>query len=94
MTAAGAMACHTCMYYTVRMTTLTVRTDSEVDHALAALTADGTSTSDAVRTAILAAYRERYYAELRTAAEEAAHDPDDLAEVQAIRADMDALRAW
>jgi hypothetical protein len=76
------------------MTTLTVRTDSEVDKALAALTADGTSTSDAVRSAILAAYRRRYYAELQSAAEDAAHDPDDLAAVRAIREDMDALRAW
>ena len=76
------------------MTTLTVRTDSEVDRALAALTADGTSTSDAVRSAILAAYRERYYAKLRAAAEEAAHDPDDLAEVRANREEMDTLRAW
>jgi Arc/MetJ family transcription regulator len=88
------IARHTEPYYDGCMTTLTVRTDSEVDQALAALTADGTSTSDAVRAAILAAYRERYYAELRTAAEEAAHDPDDLAEVRAIREDMDTLRAW
>jgi hypothetical protein len=75
------------------MTTLTVRTDREVDQALAALTADGTSTSDAVRTAILAAYRERYYAQLQAAAEAAADDPADLAEVRAIREEMDALRA-
>src|SRR5215468_5716941 len=81
-------------YYNGCMTTLTVRTDSEVDRALAALTADGTSTSDAVRSAILAAYRERYYAQLRAAAEEAAHDPDDLAEVRAIREEMDTPRAW
>lgn len=76
------------------MTTLTVRTDAEVDRALAALTADGTSTSDAVRSAILAAYRERYNNLLRAAAEEAAHDSDDLAEVRAIREELDALRAW
>jgi Arc/MetJ family transcription regulator len=82
------------MYYDGCMTTLTVRTDSEVDRALAALTADGTSTSDAVRSAILAAYRERYNNLLRTAAEEAAHDPGDLAEVRAIREELDALRAW
>ena len=75
------------------MTTVTVRTDREVDQALAELTADGTSMSDAVRAAILAAYRERYYAQLRTAAEAAANDPEDLAEVRAIREQMDELRA-
>ena len=76
------------------MTTLTVRTDKEVDQALAALTADGTSTSDAVRAAILAAYRQRFYAQLRAAAEEAAQDPEDLAEVQSIREELDAPSAW
>jgi hypothetical protein len=76
------------------MATLTVRTDTEVDRALAALTADGTSTSDAVRAAILAAYRERFYTQLRADAEAAAQDPDDLAEVRSIREEMDGLSAW
>lgn len=82
------------MYYNGCVATLTVRTDKEVDQALSALTSDGTSTSDAVRAAILAAYRERYYAEIRADAEAAAQDPDDLAEVRAIREDMDGLSAW
>lgn len=82
------------MYYNGCVATLTVRTDKEVDQALSALTSDGTSTSDAVRAAILAAYRERYYAEIRADAEAAAQDPADLAEVRAIRGDMDGLSAW
>lgn len=82
------------MYYNRCVATLTVRTDKEVDQALSALTSDGTSTSDAVRAAILAAYRERYYAEIRADAEAAAQDPTDLAEVRAIRSDMDGLSAW
>lgn len=76
------------------MTTITLRTDERVDKALADLTADGTSTSDAVRAAILDAARRRYYERMRTEAEALAADPDDLAEARAVMADMDEISAW
>ncbi len=73
---------------------MTFRTDEETERALTALTRDGRSRSDAVRAAILLAYRHESAAQLRAEAEAAADDPDDLAEVRAIRAEMDAIGAW
>ena len=82
------------MYYNNAMATVTVRTDSLVDEALAQLTADGTSTSDAVRAAILEAARRRYYDRLQAEAEIVAADEQDRAEVRAVRAEMEELSAW
>lgn len=76
------------------MTTLTFRTDPETDRAIAHLTADGTSTSEAVRAALIAADRARIEARLRAESEELANDAGDLAEMRAIREDMDAISAW
>jgi hypothetical protein len=76
------------------MTTITVRTDAEVEAALAALTADGTSRSQAVRLALLDAARARVRAEIAAEARALATDPDDLAEAKAIQADLEPLRAW
>lgn len=68
--------------------------DEETDQALAELTRDNRSRSDVVREAILLAYREQRAAQLRAEAEDAASDPHDLAEVRAIRGEMDAISAW
>jgi Arc/MetJ-type ribon-helix-helix transcriptional regulator len=76
------------------MATITVRTDSPVEEALAQLTADGTSTSDAVRNAILETARRRYYDRMQAEAEIIAADEQDRAEVRAIRAEMEGLGAW
>lgn len=76
------------------MSVLTVRTDPEVDEALAALTADGSSRSHAVRLAILEAARARVRAELEAEARALADDPDDRAEAQAVQAALEPLRAW
>jgi Arc/MetJ-type ribon-helix-helix transcriptional regulator len=76
------------------MSTVTIRTDDETDAALAALTRGGRSRSEAVRDAILLAYRQETSARLRAEAEAAAADPEDLAEVRAIREELDAPGAW
>jgi Arc/MetJ-type ribon-helix-helix transcriptional regulator len=76
------------------MSVITVRTDPEVDEALAALTADGSSRSHAVRLAILEAARARRRADLEAESRALATDPEDLAEARAVQADMEALRAW
>lgn len=76
------------------MSVLTVRTDDEVEAALAALTADGSSRSQAVRMAVLEAARARLRAELEAEARALADDPDDLAEMRAVQADLERLRAW
>jgi hypothetical protein len=75
------------------MTTLTIRTDPEVEQALATLTAKGGSRSEAARTAILEADRALRRARLRAEAEALRNDPDDVAASRALAAEMDAIRA-
>lgn len=76
------------------MSTVTIRTDDETDTALEALTRNGRSRSDVIREAILLAYRQESAGRLRAEAEATAADPEDLAEVRAIREEMDAHGAW
>lgn len=76
------------------MATLTIRTDDQVEHALAELTSDGRSRSDAAREAILAAERAHRRARLRAEAEALRNDPEDVAASRALAAEMDAIRAW
>lgn len=76
------------------MSTVTIRTDPETDRALDVLTRDGRSRSEVIREAVLAAYRREAAARLRAEAEATAADPVDLAEVRAIRAEMDLDGAW
>ncbi len=76
------------------MTTITVRTDADVEAALDTLTADGTSRSEVVRAALLEAARARLRAELEAEARSLAADEDDVAEARAVQADLEPLRAW
>ncbi len=76
------------------MTTLTIRTDPEVERALAALTREGQSRSEAARAAILEAERAHRRARLRAEAAQLCNDPDDVAASRALAAEMDAIRAW
>jgi predicted transcriptional regulator len=77
-----------------RMSTLTIRTDPEVERALTALTSGGRSRSEAARTAIMDAARAQRRARLRAEAEELRDDPEDVAASRALAAEMDAIRAW
>lgn len=76
------------------MSTLTIRTDEEVERALTSLTAEGRSRSEAARSAILDAARAQRRARLRAEAEELRNDPEDVAASRALTAEMDAVRAW
>jgi hypothetical protein len=76
------------------MGTLTIRTDSEVERALVALTSEGRSRSEAARAAILDAERARRRERMRAEAEELRNDPDDVAASRELAAEIDALRAW
>jgi Arc/MetJ-type ribon-helix-helix transcriptional regulator len=76
------------------MSTLTIRTDPEVERALVALTGDGKSRSEAVRAAILAAERAQRRARLRAEADALRNDLDDVAASRALASEMDAIRAW
>jgi hypothetical protein len=74
--------------------TITFRPDEDTQLALAALTADGTPVSTAVRSALIAAARARAGEVLRAEAEALADDEDDRAEATRVLRDMETLRAW
>ena len=76
------------------MSTLTIRTDAEVERALDALTREGRSRSEAARMAILETERAHRRARLRAEAEALRNDPDDAAASRQLAAEMDAIRAW
>ena len=76
------------------MATLTIRTDPEVERALAFLTRNGQSRSEATRAAILEAERARRRALMRAEAEELRDDPEDVAASRDLAAELDAIRAW
>jgi len=76
------------------MSTLTIRTDPEVERALDELTSQGRSRSEAARRAILDAERAQRRAKLRAEAESLRNDPDDVAAARQLAAEMDELRAW
>ncbi len=76
------------------MSTITFRTDAEVDRALADLSAGERERSQVIRDAIIAAWHRQRDEELRLEAEAIAADPDDRAETRAVLSDMESLRAW
>jgi hypothetical protein len=76
------------------MSSLTIRTDPEVERALEGLTRNGLSRSEAARTAILEADRADRRARLRVEAEALRNDPEDVAASRQLAAEMDAIRAW
>jgi hypothetical protein len=76
------------------MTTITFRTDSDVDQALAGLGAGDRDRSQVIREAIITAWRLRQAESLRAEAAALAADPDDRAEARSVLSDMESLRAW
>lgn len=70
------------------------RTDGPYERALAELTADGSSVSDAVRQALVDAVRLRRREQMRRESLEAANDAADLPESREVLREMDDLRAW
>jgi hypothetical protein len=76
------------------MSTITFRTDDVVDAALADLTSGDRDRSQAIRDAILLAWRTRQDERLRAEAAALAADIDDVAEARAVLSDMETLRAW
>ena len=76
------------------MSTLTIRTDVEVEKALTALTGDGRTRSDVVRAAILDAERQHRRALVRAESAALMEDPEEVAASKALLAEMDSVRAW
>jgi hypothetical protein len=75
------------------MAVVNFRTDARSERALAELTADGASVSEAIRQALVDAVRLRRRERMRRESLEAANDPADAAESRQVLADMDELRA-
>jgi hypothetical protein len=73
---------------------ITFRPTSEDTENLAILTADGTSPTRAIRSALGLAAHQRHQADLRADAARLAANPDYQAEIRAVRDDLDELRAW
>ncbi len=80
--------------YNRGMAVLNFRTDERSERALAELTADGSTTSDAIRQALVDAVRLRRREQMRTESLELMNDEDDRAESHRVREEMDELRAW
>ena len=76
------------------MATLTIRTDPDVEKALAALTHDGRTRSDVVRAAILDAERQHRRSLMRAESLALREDPDEVAASKALLAEMESVRAW
>ena len=74
--------------------TVQARLDERSEQDLAVLRDEGHSDSEAIRVALReAAELRRRKSAIRSEAEAAATDPDDLAEAQLVRAEMDSLAA-
>jgi Arc/MetJ-type ribon-helix-helix transcriptional regulator len=76
------------------MASITFRTDPAVDQALRELTEGGVERSEAIRRAVIETANRHRLDRLRAQAEALASDPDDLAEMHAVQADIAAIRAW
>lgn len=76
------------------MANITFRSDPETDRALVELTADGSERSDAIRRALAAEAKRHRQERIRAEAERLTSDPDYQAEIAAVQADMEHLRAW
>jgi hypothetical protein len=76
------------------MPVVNFRTDEQAERALAELTADGSTVSDAIRRALVDAVRLRRREQMRRESLDAANDPSDLAESRQVLKEMDELRAW
>ena len=76
------------------MALLNFRTDERSEQALEELTADGSTTSEAIRQALVDAVRFRRREQMRAESFELMNDEDDLAESRRVLAEMDELRAW
>jgi hypothetical protein len=73
---------------------ITFRPTSEDTENLAILTADGTSPTRAIRSALALAAHQKHQADLRADAARLAANSEYQAEIRAVRDELDELRAW
>ena len=76
------------------MAVLNFRTDDRSARALAELTADGSTVSDAIRQALVDAVRLRRREQMRAESLELMNNDDDRTESRRVLEEMDNLRAW
>ena len=74
--------------------TITFRPDDDALRALAVLTKDGTTVSNALRSALIDAARLRAQERLRSESAALAANEQDRAEAAQVLRDMETLRAW
>lgn len=80
--------------YSSRVPVVNFRTDERSERALAELTADGSTISEAIRQALVDAVRLRRREQMRAESRELLNDEGDRAESRQVLAEMDELRAW
>jgi hypothetical protein len=80
--------------YAVDVAVLNFRTDERSEKALAELMSDGSTTSEAIRQALVDAVRLRRREQMRAESREVMNDPVDREESRRVLAEMDELRAW
>ena len=73
---------------------ITFRPTAEDTENLAILTADGTSPTRAIRSALELAAHQKHQADLRADAARLAANSEYQAEIRAVRDELDELRAW
>lgn len=88
-----SLSCHTICITICGMAVINFRTDESAERALAELTADGSTVSDAIRRALTDAVRLRRREQMRRESLEMLNDPDDRAESESVLQEMDQLRA-
>ncbi len=76
------------------MSTITFRPDEESAEALELLTRDGSTSSAAIRRALISASRQQQRDALLAEATRLASDESDRKEARRVLADMEHLRAW
>lgn len=76
------------------MPVVNFRTDPSSERALAELTAQGATVSDAIRQALVDAVRLKRREQMRRESLESVEDASDLAESRQVLAEMEQLRAW
>lgn len=75
------------------MAVVKLRTDERANLALAELTADGSSVSDAIRRALVDAVRLRRREQMRRESLQASADPLDVAESRQVLREMEGARS-
>lgn len=76
------------------MTTVSFRTDAEIDEAFATLGVTSGNRSKIMKKAILDAAEKELREQERLETEKLASDPEYLAEIARVQDDLEDLRAW